>query len=78
MALFVSDGIIGLPDAVTEIYPKSRHQGCWTHLQRNAMHKVRTDDRGKVADELKLVYGAESKAQAEERLAAFCQKWQKK
>lgn len=78
VALFVSDGIIGLPDAVTEIYPKARHQGCWTHLQRNAMHKVRTDDRGKVADELKLVYGAESKAQAEERLAAFCQKWQKK
>lgn len=78
VALFVSDGIIGLPDAVTEIYPKARHQGCWTHLQRNAMHKVRTDDRGKVADELKLVYGAESKAQAEERLAAFCRKWQKK
>lgn len=78
VGLFVSDGIIGLPDAVTEIYPKARHQGCWTHLQRNAMHKVRTDDRSKVADELKRVYGAESKAQAEERLATFCQKWQKK
>ena len=26
VGLFVSDGIIGLPDAVTEIYPKARHQ----------------------------------------------------
>ena len=78
VALFVSDGVIGLPDAVTEIYPQARHQACWTHLQRNAMHKVRTNDRGRVADELKRVYGAESKVQAEERMASFCQNWQKK
>ena len=78
VALFVSDGIIGLPDAVTGIYPQARHQGCWTHLQRNAMHKVRTSDRGMVAEELKRVYGAESREQAEERMAAFCRRWSTK
>lgn len=78
VALFVSDGLIGLPEAVTNVYSKAKHQGCWTHLQRNAMHKVRTSDKAPVADELKRIYGAESREQAEERLAVFCQTWSKK
>lgn len=78
VALFVSDGLIGLPDSVADVYPKASHQGCWTHLQRNAMNKVRTPDKGPVADELKGVYGAESKEQAQERSTSFCQTWSKK
>jgi transposase-like protein len=42
------------------------------------MHKVRISDRGLVADELKRVYGAESREQAEERMATFCRKWSTK
>lgn len=78
VALFVSDGLIGLPEAVTDVYPRAKHQGCWTHLQRNAMHKVRTSDKAPVADELRRIYSSESRKQAEERLEVFCNTWSKK
>lgn len=40
--LFVSDGLVlhepdglALKEAITDIFPKSKHQTCWTHLMRN-------------------------------------------
>ena len=38
--LFVSDGLVGLPEAVTDIFPSSKHQSCWTHLIRNTLLRV--------------------------------------
>ena len=47
--LFVSDGLVGLKEAVTDIFPKSKHQTCWTHLMRNIENKVRAKDKLEVA-----------------------------
>lgn len=61
--LFVSDGLIlhepdglELKEAVTDIFPKSKHQICLTHLMRNIENKVRAKDKLEVANDAKLIY----------------------
>ena len=76
--LFISDGLVGLPDAVTDVFPKAQHQSCWTHLQRNVSNRVRAKDKAEVTQAVKRLYQAESCEQAEERLQAFCETWRKR
>lgn len=76
--LFISDGLVGLPDAVTDVFPKAQHQSCWTHLQRNVNNRVRAKDKAEVTQAVKRLYQAESCEQAEERLQAFCETWRKR
>lgn len=75
--LFISDGILGLPEAVTDVFPKAKHQSCWTHLQRNVIHKVRPQDTEKVVGDLRLAYVQESRMEAEKKLREFCNTWAK-
>ena len=58
--LFISDGLVGLPDAVTDVFPKAQHQSCWTHLQRNVSNRVRAKDKAEVTQAVKRLYQAES------------------
>lgn len=75
--LFVSDGLSGFRDACKKVFPKAEHQSCWVHLCRNVMKKVRTKDRKDVLGDLKLVYTADTAAQAQENLTAFCEKYRR-
>ena len=43
--LFVSDGLVGLPDAVQNEFPRAKHQSCWVHLMRAVSRLVRPSDR---------------------------------
>lgn len=52
--LFISDGLVGLPDAVTDVFPKAQHQSCWTHLQRNVSRRVRAKDKAEITQAVKL------------------------
>lgn len=73
--LFVSDGLVGLKEAVTDIFPKSKHQTCWTHLMRNKENKVRAKDKLEVANDAKLIYTSDNIETAEKRLTEFLSKW---
>ncbi|MCI7238240.1 MAG: IS256 family transposase [Anaerococcus sp.] len=73
--LFVSDGLVGLKEAVTDIFPKSKHQTCWTHLMRNIENKVRAKDKLEVANDAKLIYTSDDIESAEKRLTEFLSKW---
>lgn len=73
--LFVSDGLVGLPEAVTDVFPRARHQSCWTHLQRSAMRKVRPADASAVTATLRRVHQSDSLAEAQERLNQFLSEW---
>ena len=73
--LFISDGLIGLPDAVTDVFPKAKHQSCWTHLQRNVIHKVRPADTKDIVSKLRNVYTADSREEAEKKLEDFRATW---
>ena len=80
--LFVSDGLVlhepdglSLKEAVTDIFPKAKHQTCWTHLMRNIENKVRAKDKLEVANDAKLIYSSDNIETAEKRLAEFLSKW---
>lgn len=76
--LFVSDELTGLSSALTDSFPKARHQSCWTHLLRNTSNNVRPRDKHEVLADLKEIYKASSREEAEQKLAAFVIKWEKK
>ena len=76
--LFVSDGLIGLPDAIKREFPKARHQSCWVHLCRSVMRLVRLKDRKGVMDDLKKVYTSDTAEEAKAELARFIDKHGKK
>ena len=69
--LFVSDGLQGMADALKRQFPKADHQNCWVHLDRNVSHLIRKKDRETILDELKKVYTAETKEDAEKELQEF-------
>ena len=55
--LFVSDGLVGLPDAVQNEFPRSRYQSCWVHLMRAVSRLVRPSDRKVVLMRLSVCTG---------------------
>lgn len=69
--LFVTDGLTGIKDAISNIYPKAKHQSCWVHLSRNVAHAVRVKDRSEVLNDLKTVYTKDTRENAEVALATF-------
>ena len=76
--LFISDGLVGLPEAVTDVFPKAKHQSCWTHLQRNVCNRVRAKDKAEITQDVKRLYQAEDLAEAESRLQTFCREWEQR
>ncbi len=75
--LFVTDGLSGIKDAISEIYPHALHQSCWVHLSRNVSHNVRVKDRVEVLEDLKRVYTARDEAEGQKALNDFVLKWRK-
>lgn len=73
--LFVSDGLAGLPEAVTDVFPKARHQSCWTHIQRNILKHVRPKDKSDATDAARRIHSADNAQEARERLDEFLETW---
>lgn len=76
--LFITDGLTGIKNRIEERFPKSSHQTCLVHVQRNIYSKVRVKDRKEIATDFKEVYNQETKEEAEEKLAGFKSKWKTK
>jgi putative transposase len=54
------DGLTGLPDAVTSVFPHTVVQTCVVHVIRNAMRFVSYSDRKKIAASMRTIYTAPS------------------
>jgi putative transposase len=54
------DGLTGLPDAVTSVFPNTVVQTCVVHVIRNAMRFVSYSDRKKIATSMRTIYTAPS------------------
>jgi putative transposase len=65
------DGLTGLPDAVTAVFPDAVVQTCVVHVIRNAMRFVSFTDRKAVVKAMKEIYTAPTLEAAELGLAAF-------
>jgi len=51
-----ADGLTGLKDAISTIYPKTEYQRCIVHQIRNSLKYVPYTDRKELANDLKTVY----------------------
>lgn len=72
------DGLKGLPEAVTAIFPKTLTQQCIVHLVRASMRYVAAKDMKAVAASLKRIYTSAAIEDAARELDAFEEAWGEK
>ena len=75
--LFLSDGVVGMKEAICQSYPKAHFQRCLVHVMRNISAKMRVDDRQKALDEFKQIHTQSNKEMAVQVLHGFYQNWEK-
>lgn len=69
------DGLKGLPEAVTALYPQTLTQQCIVHLVRASMRYVAAKDMKAVAGALKRIYTSVAIDDAARELDAFEEAW---
>jgi putative transposase len=69
--IVVCDGLTGLPEAVTAVWPDTIVQTCIVHLTRASLRWVNYKDRRRVAAQLRCIYAAPTEAAAREALDAW-------
>ena len=69
------DGLKGFPEAINSIYPNTEVQLCVIHQIRNSLKYVASKNQKEFVKDLKKVYQAVSKQQAETELDRLEEKW---
>lgn len=69
------DGLKGLPEAVSAVYPKTLTQLCIVHLVRASLRYVNSTDRKAVVEALKAIYQSATAEEAQRELDAFEASW---
>jgi putative transposase len=69
------DGLTGLPDAITVVWPQATVQLCVVHLIRASLRYASKRDWGPLTKDLRLIYTAADELAAEAALEAFEQHW---
>jgi len=72
------DGLKGFPEAINAVFPETEVQLCIVHQIRNSLKYVASKNQKQFAGELKKVYQAFSKEEAELELDKLEEKWGKK
>lgn len=70
-----TDNLTGFSEAIHSIFPKTDIQLCIIHQIRNSLKYVASKDQKKFMTDLKLVYKADTKDQAESALLDLEEKW---
>jgi putative transposase len=78
VCILVCDGLTGLPDAVSSVWPQTIVQSCVVHLIRASFRYAGRRDWSAIAKDLKAIYTAPTEAAALERLADFAGVWEEK
>lgn len=76
VCILVCDGLTGLPDAVSSVWPRTIVQACVVHLIRGSFRYASRRDWPELAKDLKPIYTAPTEAAALERLADFAGRWE--
>lgn len=69
------DGLTGLPDAISAVWPEAVVQTCVVHLLRASLRFVSYDGRKKLATALRPIYSAPGVTEAEAAFAEFKAIW---
>lgn len=72
------DGLKGFPQAIETAFPRTTVQLCIVHMVRASLRFVSWKDAKAVVADLKTIYRAASREDAEQQLALFAGKWDKK
>lgn len=72
------DNLKGFAEAIVSIFPGTEVQSCIVHQIRNSLKYVASKNQKEFIADLKLVYQADTKEYAEEKLSALEEKWGKK
>lgn len=72
------DGLKGLPDAITALWPLAEVQLCVGHLVRASLRYASKKYWSAITKQLKLIYTAPSQEVAEAEFADFCTEWEDK
>ena len=73
-----ADGLTGLKDAISAIYPKTKYQRCIVHQIKNSLKYVPYTDRKELANDLKTVYKANTEELGYTNLLELEEKWKNK
>ena len=71
------DGLKGFPEAINSIFPQTEVQLCIVHQIRNSLKYVASKNQKEFAKDLKTVYQAFTKEEAEQALLVMEEKWGK-
>lgn len=72
------DGLVGLPEAIESVFPKTDVQLCIVHQVRNCCKFVSYKDRKKLCADMKLIYNASNEKVAKKELENFKHSWDSK
>ena len=72
------DGLKGFPQAIEAAFPKTTVQLCIVHMVRASLRFVSWKDAKEVVADLRMIYRAAGRGEAEQQLAIFAGKWDKK
>ncbi len=73
--IVVCDGLKGLPESITTVWPQALVQACVLHLIRNTFRYASRRYWEQMAKDLRPVYTAPTEAAAGARFAEFAEKW---
>lgn len=73
--IFITDGLQGMPEAISEVFPTAKHQRCIVHIQRNIANNVRVNDRKDITADFKEVYNKNTTEETKKAFDAFIEKW---
>jgi putative transposase len=72
------DGLKGFPQAIEAAYPRTTVQLCIVHMVRASLRFVSWKDAKAVVADLKVIYRAANREDAEQQLEVFAAKWDSK
>ena len=77
MLLGIMDGLPALEKVFSEEFSNAKTQRCQVHVARNVLAKVPRSQKQAVADDMRSIFYATSKAKALEFFETFRQRWEK-
>jgi putative transposase len=72
-----ADGLTGLPQAVSAVFPQTVFQTCIVHMVRSSTRYVSWKERKAVCADLRRVYTAQTRDAADQALTDFEKRWDK-